>query len=61
MYATLPCVKSVYTRVSQYPTHVYVLKHLKKKNIHNYGQSSRVLPIDYLLILVTQLFPQLRN
>jgi len=37
LYATLPYDKSVYARVSQYPTHVYVLKHLKKLNFLNYG------------------------
>jgi len=30
LYATFPWVKRVYTRVGVYPTHVYVLKHLKK-------------------------------
>ena len=57
LYATFPCDKSVYTRVSLYPTHIYVLKHLKKKNFLNYGRRSQVLPVDYLLVPVTQLFP----
>lgn len=64
MYTTLPCIKHVYTQASLYPTRVYVLKHLKKLNILNYGRRSRVLPIDYLLVPVAQMFPavsQLKN
>ena len=57
MYTTFTWDKSVYTQVSQYPTRVYVLKHLKKLNFLNYGWSSGFLPVDYLLLSVAQLFP----
>lgn len=57
LYVTFPCDKSVYTRVSQYPTLVYVLKHLKKINFLKYGRSSQVLIVDYLLVPMAQLFP----
>ena len=52
------------TWVCVYPTRVYVLKHLKKINLLNFGWRSRVLPVDYLLVPVAQLFPtnsQLKN
>ena len=57
LYATFPWDKCMYIWVSQYPNRVYVSKHLKKLNFLNYGQSSWVLPIDYLLVPVAQLFP----
>ena len=63
-YATLPWAKRVCTWVCVYPTCVYVLKHLKKLNILNFGRRSWVLPIDYLLLPMAQLFPmnsQLKN
>ena len=56
MYATFPWPKSVYTWVRQYRTRIYVLKHLKKLIFLNYGMSSWVLPVDYLLVPVAQLF-----
>ncbi len=64
LFTNFPCDKSVYMQVNLYPTHVYVLKHFKKINFLNYGQRSRVLPNDYLLFPVAQLFPtisQLKN
>ena len=54
LYGTFPCDKSVYKWVSLYPTRVYVLK---KLNFPNNGRSSRVLPVDYLLVPMAQLFP----
>ena len=57
LYATFPCDKNMYTWVILYPNRVYVLKHLKKLNFLNYGRRSRVLPVDYLLVPVAQLFP----
>jgi len=50
--------------VSVYPTRVYVLKHLKNLNLLNFGWRPQVLPVDYLLVPVAQLFPtnsQLKN
>ena len=64
LYASLPWAKRVCTWVYAYPTCVYVLKHLKKLNLLNFRQRSQVSPVDYLLVLVAQLFPmnsQLKN
>ena len=43
--------------VSVYPTRVYVLKHLKKLNLLNFGRRSQVLPVDYLLVPVAPNVP----
>lgn len=64
LYATLPWAKHVCTRFCVYATHVYVLKHLKKLKLLNFRQRSWVLPADYVLVPVAQLFPtnsQLKN
>lgn len=64
LYATLPWAKRVCMRICVYPTRVYVLKHFKKLNLLNFGHRSRLLPVDYLLVHVAQLFPmnsQLKN
>jgi len=53
MYATFPWDKSVYKQVSQYPTHVYVLKHLKNKISLIMGRVHRF----YLLITSYFLWP----
>lgn len=61
---TFPWAKCMCTRVCVYPTHIYVLKHFKKLNLLNFEWRSWVLPVDYLLVPMAQLFPmnsQLKN